>query len=216
MVKVLCVFTILVGLAGSTFGQTWPRCVSGCTANDVTVTSLWLVAPDCTPGTPVTAELWARFQKNAQAERYCIYFVGDIYIGGVLHQLNYWKRVADVFPAGQGTFDYKLTNITWPCGATMEVKNILVFWRTTAGCVDGDCSGAIPSKCYQHAGLVVVGPLVANFTHDAPKCDCNTIYFTDTTTGARSPTRTAGVSAMVPHPPLRTPAVTTRGRERTT
>jgi len=181
---------LLAGLwAPVVVAQTWPRCVSGCTANDVTVTSLWLVAPaDCTPGTPVSAQMWGRFQKNAMALRYCIYFVADIYMNGALHQLNFWTRVADDLPRGHGTFDFKLADITWTCGATLEVGNILVFWSTTPGCVDGDCSGAIPSKCYGHWGrLVVVGPLVANFNHDAPRCHCNTINFMDTTTGGTKP-----------------------------
>ena len=183
---ILALAILVMGTAA--VAQTWPRCVSGCQANDLTVTSLWLVAPvTCTPGTPVSAELWARFEKNTQSERDCVVFVGDIYVNGALYQLNFWKRVADVFPAGQGTYDFKLTDITWTCGYTMEVRNILIFWSTKGPCND-TCANTIPSKCYASvSGLMVEAPLVANFSHDAPKCDCNTIQFTDKTTGGTKP-----------------------------
>ena len=79
MVIVLLLFG---AFAPAAMAQAWPRCVSGCTANDVEVNSIWLEVPSsCTPGDTVTADVWMNLWFN-RVNTYCIIVVADLYEAG--------------------------------------------------------------------------------------------------------------------------------------
>lgn len=134
----------------------WPRCQSGCTAKDTQIVDIWLVAnPDCTPGAPALAELWATFDVNRQQGVCCIVAVADIYIDGALYEKDSISHVGDLFPGG-ATFDRKLKDITWICGSALTLTNIHVQWLDKGGqpCASCQptCDGYLSSKCQSIPG----------------------------------------------------------------
>ncbi|MEM4531105.1 MAG: PKD domain-containing protein, partial [Thermofilaceae archaeon] len=172
----------------------WPRCISGCTAKDASITRVWLVAnPACTPGAPTSAELWAEFDVERMNGICCVVSVVDVYIEGQDPLLDYITFIGDL-PA-KGTYERKIAEVTWTCGATVILRNVYAQWIPGTGqgcpgsCPSGNCdSYDVPSKCFYAAGpWVAEAPLVADFTHTAPVCHCNTIQFIDTTTGGKKP-----------------------------
>ncbi len=166
----------------------WPRCNDGCTANDATIVAAWLVADgNCSPGDGNAAELWARFDVQRAKGPWCIVSVIDIYLDGVLAYDEYATAVGDL--PGKGQYDRKLGDVTWPCGAELEIRDIHVQWHNHDGdlCLWGDCSHYKPSKCWETPGPFYVPiPLVADFAFD-DICFCNNTSFTDTTTGGKKP-----------------------------
>ena len=168
---------------------TWPRCNDGCTANDATIVDAWLVvdSTDCNPGQDNSAELWVTFDINRDKGPWCIVSVMDIYVDGVLTYGEYTTAVGDL--PGSNGWEVKIGDVTWPCGSELEIRDIHVQWHTHDGddCVWGNCSGYIPSKCWDYAGpMYVRTPLVADFEFNNV-CFCNNTVFTDTTTGGAEP-----------------------------
>jgi PKD repeat protein len=180
--------------SASTLQTGWPRCQSGCTAKDTQIVDIWLVAnPDCIPGTPTTAELWASFEINRAQGVCCIVAAADIYIDGVLTEADYVSHVGDLFPGG--TYDRKIKDITWPCGSALTLMNIHVQWIDKGGqpCAScqPSCDGYLSSKCQSIPGpFEVTTPLIVyfdvDFEFDEP-CFCNDTIFTDGTTGGVEP-----------------------------
>jgi len=166
---------------------TWPRCDGlTCTANDVSITKLWLVAGDCELGQTTSAVLWATFENNNNATRYCVYVVADIYINNDLRDDDFWDLALASISGNVMQDVALLTIIDWECGSTVELRDLLIMVRTQSVCTE-DCGDASSSKCYYSgAGPVVVAPLVANFTYTEP-CYCTDTEFTDATSGGMEP-----------------------------
>ena len=197
----------------------WPRCQSGCTAHDASITRIWLVAnPACTPGTPTSAELWATFDINRSQGVCCVVSVVDIYIDGNLLQADYVTNIGDLVPGGT-TYDIKITDITWPCGSVLTLSNIYAQWDPKTGqpcptCTEDCTLYGVPSKCYYDPGpYEVAAPLIANFEFQNV-CYCNNTQFTDTTTGGVEPYTYswdlghAGAASTDPNPTYKYPAGT--------
>jgi len=182
--------------------STWPRCISGCTANDASITYIWLLAnPNCTPGTPTSAELWATFDVNRGKGICCVVSVVDIYVGGNLIVDDYITDVGDLVPGGT-TYNVKITDITWTCGSELTLKDVYAQWILKGGqpcpTCNGDCTDYnIPSKCYYDAGPYEVHtPLVADFEF-TDVCSATTRYSLTTQLEERHPIHTIGISVMV-------------------
>jgi len=191
LISLLCFMQIYQVEAG------WPRCNTGCTANDVSLVKLWQVSSTkCTPGTSTATELWGTFAVNANG-RYCPYTVIDIYVNGILYEENHFTWLTTITGS---TGDVKLATISYICGQTVDLRNIYAQWAASdqgttcptckkpATVPPCDCDQAYqPSKCYQNAGPIVVPPpLIADFTA-SNTCLGNPIQFTDTTSGGYLP-----------------------------
>ena len=168
----------------------WPRCSSGCTANDASITYIWLeVDPGCTPGTPTSAQLWATYEINRANGICCVVTVIDIYVGGNLTEDDYISHTGDF--TSSGTYNCSVANITWTCGSVLTLEDIYVQWIDKGGqpcpTCTADCTAYKPSKCYYDAGPHEIhAPLVADFDFNEV-CFCNNTTFTDTTTGGVKP-----------------------------
>ncbi len=147
----------------------WPRCIDGCTAKDVTVADIWLVVHGCTGADGnATADVYVEFDNNAK--RYCFVFVADFWIDGVLSpendDLSY--ELGDV-PA-KTDYTVKVATITWPCGARLEVKDILVMWQSNNGDCGYNCGEyKAPSKCHFDAvGSSAIPSVIVTQSTDNP------------------------------------------------
>ena len=89
-VAVMVILLLLFGaFAPAAMAGVWPRCVDGCTANDVEINRIWLEVPgSCTPGDTVTADVWMRLHFH-RVKTYCIIIVADLYEDGGLIQSNW-------------------------------------------------------------------------------------------------------------------------------
>ena len=154
----------------------WPRCIDGCTAKDVEVTDVRLDVHGCTGANgSATADIYVTFSNNAK--RYCFVFVADFWIDGVLSPENddVSYELGDV-PA-KTDYTVKVATIDWPCGATFEVKDILLMWQPNDGGCQYDCDEYdAQSKCYFNAtGPSETPPVVISVTqssdHPCPEED---------------------------------------------
>ncbi|MGB7001329.1 MAG: hypothetical protein WBE22_04865 [Halobacteriota archaeon] len=186
LVIVLLLFGAFAPVA---MAQTWPRCVDLCTANDVKVNSMWLEVPgSCTPGDTVTADVWMNLWFN-RVNTYCIIVVADLYEAGDPLESN-WTSDIIGYNGDDGDHSYNMGTVSWTCGKTFEMKNILVMWLQTdpgaVGC-SGTCTDyTTPSKCTKYPSIIVTTPLVADF-EATTVCYCTYTQFTDKTTGGVEP-----------------------------
>jgi hypothetical protein len=178
----MVILLLLFGaFAPAAMAQTWPRCVSGCTANDVEVNSIWLDIPgSCTPGDTVTTDVWMNLYFH-RTNTYCIVVAADLYEDGVPIQSNWTSSIISSHSGG-GSYSYNMGTASWTCGKTFEMRNILVMWRQadpgTGGC-SGTCTDyTTPSKCTKYPSFIVVTPLVADFEFTTV-CYCTNTQFTN-------------------------------------
>lgn len=170
--RALClpfVLTLTLLLSVMALGQGWPRCIDGCTANDVELLDVSAeIVGTCTPGGTVEATLWASLHFNRN-KTYCIRFVTDVYIDG---ELAVQDLVTEPFNMlSKGTYsDVCLGSVTFPCASTLTLENIKLMWSVdskldpASNCQDGTCTDYGPgSKCAgdQFTSFVVTLPLDA-------------------------------------------------------
>ena len=186
----LVILLLLFGaFAPAAMAQAWPRCVGGCTANDVDVNRIWLDVPgSCMPNEAVTADVWMNLYFHRQ-NTYCIVVVADLYEDGELVQSNWTSNIIS-YHRGGGNYDYNMGTVSWTCGKNFEMRNILVMWRVNDPKPDV-CSGTCAdyrqkSQCNQPGNIIVGTPLVAGFEFTTV-CYCTDTQFTNKTTGGVPP-----------------------------
>jgi len=167
---------------------TWPRCISGCTSNDVIINSVWMDVPpgNYTPGETVTGNVSMDLYFHRQ-NTYCIVVVADLYVGGVHNQTDWVSDIID-YHSGGGNATYSMGTVNWTYGELFEMRNVLVEWSQNDpkdGC-PMDCSNYVNSKCTKVANITVTTPLVADFDFNNV-CYCNNTIFTNNTTGGVKP-----------------------------
>lgn len=167
-------------------GGTWPRCESGCTANDVSISRVYLTAPaPCTAGETTSVDLWGTFVVNTASTRDCPFSVIDIYLNNNTYKINHvtWLGVI----AGAGTYERKLATIDYTCGQEVSLKNIYVQWSAEKKSCGENCNNYQSSKCYYDSGPIIVPPpLFADFSgYDI--CLGGSIQFEDKTSGGYTP-----------------------------
>ncbi|TFH10031.1 MAG: DUF11 domain-containing protein, partial [Candidatus Atribacteria bacterium] len=191
LVTVLLVtIAVLFVIGQAAFAQTYPRCITGCTAKDVTLESVYLVSPGgCVPGGPVASQLWTTLNFN-RVNSYCVRIVADVYINNVLAYLNLVSQPYVFFE--KGIYNLLVGTIDWPCGGVLELRNIQIFWSVDNTLNDpSKCLGCVDyqpgSKCVGYASFFATTPLVVNFV-GTPTSGCAplTVQFTDLTTGGYS------------------------------
>jgi len=187
--KILYMFivsTILISQIALVGGGSWPRCESGCTANDVSISRVYLTAPaPCTAGETTSVELWGTFVVNTASERDCPFSVIDIYLNNNPYEINHVTWLGTI--NGAGTYERKLATITYTCGQEVSLRNIYVQWSASKNTCGDNCNNYQPSKCYYDAGPIVVPPpLFADFS-GYNICLGGSIQFEDKTSGGYTP-----------------------------
>jgi len=167
------VTTLLLGVLALTslvsVSQAWPRCITGCTANDVELLEVTVeVLGSCSPGGNVDAVLWASLHFNRN-DTYCVRFVTDVYIDGELAAEDLVSEPFNVH--SNGTYpDIYLGTVSLPCGSSLTLENIKIMWSVdnkldpVSNCQSGICSDYGPgSKCTgdQFSSYAVTLPLDA-------------------------------------------------------
>jgi PKD repeat protein len=165
---------------------TWPRCISGCTANDVEINSVTLDVPagNYTIGQTVTGTVKMNLYFHRQ-NTYCIVVVADLYEGGVLKQADWVSNIISSNNAS-GNYTYSMGALNWTYGKLFKMQNILVEWSTGGPCTASCSDYNAPSKCSQATTIIILTPLVADFDF-TNVCYCHNTTFTDETTGGKTP-----------------------------
>ena len=163
----LLLLVLLTAIAAS--AQSWPRCISGCTAGDVELVGVTAdVLSSCTPGGSVETDLLVELFFN-RVNTYCVRFVADIYIDGELSVADMVSEPMNVFSKGAYPHIYFGT-VSLPCGSSLSLENVQIMWSvdvtfdTVSTCEDGSCDPYGPgSKCTgdQYGTLAVTLPLDA-------------------------------------------------------
>jgi len=175
---------LLAGVAG--VGQ-YPDCNWNCTSRDVQVVEAFVDAPaTCTPGTAVSATLYATFDNGTNANRYAVRLIGGLYVDGRLEE-SLEVCALSTMPPGQSTA--ALTSLSWTCGEDVELRIVTVSWvARPSTCVETPTCSSRTAKCWS-APLIEVGglPLSVGFASSAPACQRTAMAFTDQTTGGEPP-----------------------------
>jgi hypothetical protein len=161
---------ILAAISLSAAPQSWPRCLTGCTAKDVELLEVTAeVVGTCTPGGHVDAVLWAALHFNRN-KGYCVRFVADVYVDDVAVARDLVSEPFNVL--SKGTYsDIYLGTVSIPCGGSLTLRNIKVMWSVdnklnlASNCQDGTCADYGPnSKCTgdQYGVVTVDLPLEPN------------------------------------------------------
>jgi hypothetical protein len=200
-------------VASSATGQ-GPCPSSNCTSGDIRITKVELIKADgtalpnfCTPGVDLQVKLRVTFEVTSKT-RYGFLVVANILING-----NSIGTIAHcnpgTFAKGLHTMDVNtLSNgnpIIWPCGSAIQLKDVYTAWDqqvatashpgictylTSNGTIT-DCATINPKCKFYGANepILIVAPLIANFT--AQEGSCNGLKrswtFTSTTTGGTPP-----------------------------
>jgi PKD repeat protein len=164
---------------------TWPYCCSGCTAKDVAITDVWLTSDStCTPGTPATATLWAKFKVSSSSARHCAH--SAIRVKNLDGSWRLIQNYIGTLPTSD--FELQISTVDYICGQSLEVKDIYAAWNTDSGtCAYNRCADYIPAKCYYSGSTInVPPPLIADFIF-TKTCLGTLTSFTDKTTGGVPP-----------------------------
>ena len=160
---------LMLATSGVCWAQSFPRCISGCTANDVELVRVSAdVLGSCTAGGTVETRLWATLHFNRN-KTYCVRFVADVYIDGKLAISDMVSEPFNVFSKGAYP-DIYVGTVTVPCGSSLTLENVMIMWsvdrhyRDGGSCADGSCDPYGPgSKCTgdQLGTIVIALPLDA-------------------------------------------------------
>ena len=169
----LALVFLMLAVSVASWAQSWPRCISGCTANDVELVEVTAdVLGSCTPGGTVDVNLWVSLYFNRN-KTYCVRFVADVYIDGQLAIADMVSQPLNVFSKGAYP-DVYFGTVTVPCGSALTLENVMIMWsvdrdyRDVESCIDGSCDPYGPgSKCTgdRLGTLVVTLPLDAADDH---------------------------------------------------
>ncbi len=167
-------------------------CSSPCTANDVRISNPRITDPSgnafgcqysCTPGSVVNAYLTLDIANGAAASRYNVYLFYDKFIGGV-NQGEFSSCLTPLLD-GKSPVPKVTVPITFVCGKSLVLSNVMVTWSVKASeadCVNRGCPD-VSSKCWKPGtDLAVQTPLVVDF-NASTTCYCGNTLFTDLTTG---------------------------------
>ena len=131
---------IAVGAAALTlntaYSATWPNCNWGCTAGDVSLNKVYLgddtgtpLAP-CSSGSNVTAYVWGNFTNGTGTSRYSVWLIFDLWVNGSLANSSIQCDLDAIAP---GSVIGQLWGpMSWQCGQTVTIKNLIVSWIGSA------------------------------------------------------------------------------------
>jgi hypothetical protein len=157
----LCILFILICLINNASAANWPDCGFQCKAGDVAVKDLWLgdvtgnAIPFCSQGSRTTAYLWARFENNANANRYAVILLADIYVNGSLQKSFYDQGICvlDVIPSKAVSF-VPLYSLSLNCGQNVSIRRLVLSWETAN---EKSCASA-SRKCSNRNTKCFSGP----------------------------------------------------------
>ena len=199
----LFIFLALSAISMKVQAQAVEACWDGsnCTSGEFTIESIFLASDvngtplttaDCgTPGAIVETFLCVTFSNNTQSARNGIFLSGTIESGGTSVDLA--ECLPGLLPKGELTTRCIATPYDWTCGDALIFTDGFTGWGASANilCNDpGDCSETVISKCRREGPIVIVTPLVTDFTFEANCLSGETIEnitFTSTTTGGVQP-----------------------------
>ena len=170
-------------------------CSYQCSGKDVDVTGAQISDQNgnelpcrfCEPGNPASAYLALTVFNHAAADRYNIYIIYTPSLGGVDQPRTFSCLAASI--GGGQTVKAKIP-ISWTCGQSVDLKNIILTWSTLAS--ENTCDIAKnchpPGQSWCTPLMSVKTPLVAAFTSNSPQCICvpqicQPIQFTSQITG---------------------------------
>ena len=177
-VPALILMLVSVGTVSLFAARDYPDCNWNCSARDVAIVDAYVNAPDaCSPGQSLSATLYATFDNGTNSDRYAVRIIGDIYVDGS------FKKSLDACVAetlGPGIRTVPLTNVSWRCGESVEVRIVTVSWASSPEtCGETPTCAARAAKCWFTPRLDVGGlPLAVDFDSSSPECDGTAISFT--------------------------------------
>lgn len=190
---VLVLFGFILAITSS-FSQTVgvdPSVFPDCNQNNVIVSNVAFRDVNGNPidptgdldipiGTPLQGGLFITFGGNTN-NAFSFYTQFDVLIN---EQAFVGNRVIGCVSVGQQVVigrEYFIGNFTWNYGDKLEVRNILVAWRTNANASCGPPNSN--AQCFtEKDGLTALTPLVANFDFE-DNCEDLKVNFSDLSTG---------------------------------
>jgi PKD repeat protein len=170
-------------------------CDYQCSAEDVEVTGAQISDQNgndlpcryCEPGNHASAYLALTVYNQAATSRYNIYMIYTLSLNGVDQSRTFSCLAASI--GGRQTIEVEIP-ISWTCGQSVDLKNIILTWSTSPS--ESTCD--IVKNCHPPGQswctplLSVKTPLVAAFTSNSPQCicvpqSCQPIQFTSQVTG---------------------------------
>ena len=117
---------------------TFPDCKWGCTANDVSLTRVYLAYANgtelgpCTEGGNVTAYIWADFLNNTASDRYAVWMEFDLWRNGTLANSSAETLQCDIDLIPPGAVSSQIWGpMEWECGRTITIRNLIISWVGT-------------------------------------------------------------------------------------
>ncbi len=140
MVAAVVVFLVILTTAAG-LAQTWPECLTGCTAKDVEVLGAYLA--EATSGCDVHLLIQAKRQNS-----YCVVFSLSVEYtdtGGTPQAES--VVLSEDYLAG-GIHDLTIANVDCLDGTGVSVADIYIAWSPNSQTCEGDCTDYTPgSKC---------------------------------------------------------------------
>jgi len=188
--RLMMLSALLIGIvlvSGISAGAQYPDCNWRCTAGDVYTAALYVEAPEaCEAGQEIAAPLFVTFVNGTRSDRYAVRLLADLYVGGV-YEGSLDECVAEMMAPGESTVQLGL--ISWSCGQSLELRNVVISWSSKP-----ETCGEIPScasrtaKCWGGPAVRVAGtPLSVGFAASASVCDGEAVQFTSLVSGGEAP-----------------------------
>jgi hypothetical protein len=191
-------FILLALIMPPVHSADWPECKFQCQAKDVTVSRIWIGdsqgndLQSAEHGQEQPCYLWATIDNNANALRYAVIILADLYINGTLTESFYDRGICvlDEIRAKSST-NYPLIGLTWRSGEEIRLKRFVLSWETAKGTscskANRKCSNR-NTKCYggEDMEFLVQMPITPFFSWDAQNCTRSAKFFDGTAGGMGS------------------------------
>ena len=175
-------FVAGVGLSAAA-ADTYPNCNWRCTANDVAAVRIYVdAANSCSSGQTITAGVYITFNNGTNSSRYAVRLLADLYVDGQVTR-SFNECVASTM--SPGVSDIRLATISFPCGAQIEFRNIILSWSASPeSCSDTPRCSSRAAKCWSGGTVPVSGlPLLATASATTPVCNEVAVRFSGGASG---------------------------------
>ena len=131
----------------------YPRCISGCTAEDITDVTAYMVETS----TPGTYDILIDFRQKNDRQKVLVVF--DVYKDTTTSVIiDGYKCLECPISVNKWVYGAKIASITFEAGHSYTLANILFQWDTSGACGCTNCNPYSPSKCKSDFGSVAIHP----------------------------------------------------------
>ncbi|WP_026956205.1 collagen-binding domain-containing protein, partial [Algoriphagus vanfongensis] len=177
----------------------FPECTPeefNCTTNNLNFPAVYLsdvngtpiTNKSCTIGSSQEVYIAVNIQQNSNTTRYYARLFASLYIGDNPVPISINTSLGNINSGSQVITRVLTDSFNWECGDALELKNILVVWKTNPNQIPDECDDYNPAQSECAPSIFVTVPLSIDFNYEACTIGgSTTVNFTSVSNGGFTP-----------------------------